>query len=392
MADVRVIVLHPNEQHCQEITAAFHRFDPELDVVSIADLREAPTRIREEKPAIVAVGVDTPNDPALKTIEAISKMPEDIGIVVISSAPTQDLLVSCMRAGSDEFLEFPINPDELSNAMEGMFRRKGIGSRLQGKVFAVFSASGGAGVTTVACNLAAGLASEVSGPNPAAIVDMNLQFGAVALAMDVREFAYTLADVVREAERLDENLMGTFVTAHSSGAGVLPAPLSVADLESMDAWHLRTVIQTARKSYQFTVLDLPHAVDDCSIVGLDEADEILLVCDMVLPSIRNTIRALEMFYELEYKREKVRLIINRFYDSDQVTLDEIVEHVNLPLHWLVPYDSRVATTCLNSGQMLQESAPDSEVGRSLLALAQHSAGITPKPGRKKKRGLFSWAR
>jgi pilus assembly protein CpaE len=140
------------------------------------------------------------------------------------------------------------------------------------------------------------------------------------------------------------------------------------------------------------VLDMPHAVDDCSIVGLDEADLILLVCDMVLPSIRNTIRALEMFYELEYKREKIRLVVNRFYDSEQVTLDEIVEHVNLPLHWLVPYDSRSATTCLNSGQMLQESTPDSEIGHSLLALAQHSAGITPKPARKRKRGLFSWAR
>jgi pilus assembly protein CpaE len=392
MAEVSVFILHPNAQYAQEITSAFHQFDPELDIVSIADLRDGPNRIREEKPAVVVVGVDTPNDPALKIIETVSKMPEDIGIVVVSKAPTQDLLVSCMRAGSDEFLEFPISPDELAKAMEGLFRRKGIGSQEHGKVLAVFSAAGGMGVTTVACNLAACLAHEVVIANPACILDMNLQFGAVALAMDVREFAYTLADVAREAERLDENLLTTFVTAHASGVAVVPAPLSVADLEAVDAWHLRNVVQTCRKTYQFTVLDMPHAVDDCAMVGLDEADEIILVCDMVLPSIRNTIRALEMFYELEYKREKIKLVINRFYDSDQVSLDEIVEHVNLPLYWLIPYDSQAATICLNSGQMLAESAPDSEVSRSLVALAQHTAGITPKPGQKKKRGLFSWAR
>ena len=221
-----------------------------------------------------------------------------------------------------------------------LFRRKGIGSQEHGKVVAVFSATGGVGVTTVACNLAACLASEVGTANPVCIVDMNLQFGAVALAMDVREFAYTLANVAREAERLDENLLTTFVTAHSSGAAIVPAPLSVADLEAVDAWHLRSVVQTCRKTYQFTVLDMPHAVDDCAMVGLDEADEIILVCDMVLPSIRNTIRALEMFYELEYKREKIKLVINRFYDSDQVTLDKIVQHVNLPLYWLIPYNSQ----------------------------------------------------
>jgi len=392
MADVSVFVLHPNEQYCQEIITAFHQFDPELDMVSIADLRDAPHRIREEKPAIVVVGVDTPNDPALKTIESISEMPGEIGIVVVSKEPTQELLVSCMRAGSDEFLEFPINPNELSNAMEGLFRRKGLGSRQQGKVVAVFSAAGGVGVTTVACNLAACLGQELTGANPCCILDMNLQFGSVALAMDLREVAYTLADVAREAERLDEKLLATFVTAHPSGASVIPAPLSVADLEAVDAWHLRGVIQTCRKTYQYTVLDMPHVVDDCSIVGLDEADEIMLLCDMVLPSIRNTIRALEIFYELEYKREKIKLVVNRFYDSDQVSLDEIVEHVNLPLHWLIPYDSQSAILSLNSGQMLQDSAPGSEAARSLLALAQHTAGIAPKPGRKKKRGLLSWAR
>ena len=68
--------------------AAFHQFDPELDACSIADMRDAARRIRT-KPAVVVVGVDTSNDPALKTIETISKLPEDIGILVVSKAPSK---------------------------------------------------------------------------------------------------------------------------------------------------------------------------------------------------------------------------------------------------------------------------------------------------------------
>jgi pilus assembly protein CpaE len=392
MAEVNVFVLHQDEQYCQQIIDAFHQYDAELVMTPIADLREAPKRVREEKPAVVVVGVDSPNDPALKAVEAISNTPDDVGIIVISKEPSQELLVACMRAGSDEFLEFPVALGELAKAMGALFRKKGISSQHQGKVVAVFSAAGGVGVTTVACNLAAGIATELGKPKACCIVDMNLQFGSVALAMDIREFSHTLVDAVQEAKRLDENLLGTFMSRHASGAAVLPAPLSLAELEGMDPSHLRAVVQTCRKSYQHVVLDMPHAIDDFSVVGLDEADEVFVVSDMVLPSIRNTIRALEAFYELEYKRDKLKLVINRFYGSDQISLDEVVDHVNLPVHWLIPYDSELAITSINSGQMLDVTDPDSQAAHSLIALAQHTAGIAPKERPKKKRGLFSWAR
>jgi pilus assembly protein CpaE len=392
MAEVTIFVLHPNEQYCDEIIAAFRQYDDDLVMLPIVDLRDAPNRVRDEKPAVVVVGVDTANDPALKTIEAVANLPEDVGILVVSKEPSQQLLVSCMRAGSDEFLEFPIAPNELAKAMGALFRKKGISSQQQGKVISVFSAAGGTGVTTIACNMAAGIAAELGPQNSSCIVDMNLQFGSVALAMDVREVAHTLVDAVQEAERLDENLLSTFVSRHLTGTAVLPAPLSLAELEGIDPWHLRTVIQVCRKTFRYVILDMPHAVDDLSVVGLDEADEVFIVSDMVLPSIRNTIRALEAFYELEYKREKLKFIINRFYDSHQISLDEVVDHVNLPVHWLIPYDSEVVISSLNSGQMLDVTDPDSQVGHSLLALAQHTAGMAPKERPKKKRGFLSWAR
>jgi len=140
------------------------------------------------------------------------------------------------------------------------------------------------------------------------------------------------------------------------------------------------------------VLDTPHTVDDFTIVGLDEADEVFLVCDMLLPTIRHTIRAVEVFHELEYKPEKIRFIVNRYYDSHQVSLDEVVQHVNLPLHWLIPYDSQVVITSLNSGQMLEVADSESPAARSLMALAQNTAGVAPRPRQKKKRGLFNWVR
>jgi len=392
MAEITMLVLHPDQQYCDQVAAAFAEYDSEMVIESLVDLREATKRVAEEKPALVVVGVDTPNDPALKTIEHISAG-AGVGIIAISKQPTQELLVSCMRAGTDEFLQFPLDAQQLAEAMDGLFKRKGIVSARSGKVTAVFSAAGGVGVTTIATNLAVGIAEEVDSPDASCIIDMHPQFGAVALALDVREIAHTLADAAQEHERLDENMVRSFMSKHSSGAAVLPAPLSLSELDSLDPWHVRSVIQTCRKVYQHVVLDMPHQIDDCSIVGLDEADEILLVCDMVLLSIRNTIRALDTFKELEYSKDKVRLIVNRHYDSHQVSLDEIVKHVGLPVHWLVPYDSRSAIAALNSGQALELMNADSQAARSLISLARHTAGLASSArASKKKRGFFSWSR
>lgn len=392
MADSRIYILHPNEQYCQDIAEAFQQYDADLSMESVTDLRHAAERIREDPPNLIAVGVDSPNDPALRAIERISRQNGEIGIIVVSKEPTQELLVSCMRAGADEFLEYPVDSGELSKALEGLAKRKGVISTRQGKVVAVFSAAGGVGCTTIACNLAAGISLEMDGSNTCALLDMNTQFGAVALAMDIREFSHTLADAVGDSDRLDEGLLESMVTEHPSGCAVLPAPLNVAELESFDPLQVRTVIQMARKAYRFVVLDLPHTIDEVSIVGLDEADEILLVCDMVLPSIRNTICVLETLHELEYKDEKIKLVISKYYDSHQVSLDEIVKHVGIPVHWLVPYDSPAAIAAMNSGDTIDAVDPDSQAGHSLVALAQSTAGVVPKARSKRKRGFWSWTR
>lgn len=390
MADITILVLHPNEQHCEEIAEAFRGYDSEMVVESVADLRDAPNRAAELKPTLVVVGVDSANDPALKAIETISSKPGETSIIVVSKEPTRELLVSCMRAGADEFLEFPIQDDDLAEAMGTLSKRKGLGGARPGKVIAVFSPAGGMGVTTLACNLTAGIAEEAGTATAACIIDMNVQFGSVALVMDIREFTHTLADAAHEEDRLDENLMRSMMSEHVSGAAVLPAPLGLEELEGADPWHLRGVVQTCRKIYQHVVLDLPHNLDDFSIMGLEEADETFLICDMVLPTIRHTIRALQTLGDLGCDRDNMKLIVNRHYKSHQISLNEMVKHIGLPVHWLIPYDSQAAITSFNAGRTLRTAHPDSPAAVSIAALARHTAGIAPGAKGRKKGGLLGW--
>jgi len=393
MENVSICVCHPSEQHRQELVSAFKEHDADVEVLPVADLRQAVEIVKKDKPDVLVIGVDTPDDPAIRAIVALEGGEAKPAVIVVSQSPSQELLVACMRAGSDEFLEFPIQPAELAKSLERLYRKKGLTREAQGKMTAVYGAKGGLGTTSVACNLAASIAQQLGGETPSCILDLNLQLGGVALYMDVREFSYTLADACRDASRLDAALVRSYMTMHGSGTAVLPAPLNVGDLEEIDSQNLTAVLQQCQKVYEHVVLDLPHHFDAHTIATLDQADTTLLICDMTLPAIQNTIRAVQMFRELDYKKAKLKLVINRYYDSDQVSIQEVSEHVQIPVFWLIPYDSPLAISAANSGHTFTDVDAGSQAAQSMLALAQQIAGLdSTKPAKKKRRGLFALRR
>ena len=392
MAQVRGFVLHPSYQRCEKIIEAFARRE-ELDLLPVADLRRANERIEESEPDLIIAEVDSTDDPTLKTIEVIKKRVGDLPVVVVSREPSQDLLLRCMRAGSDEFLQFPIEPKEMDEALDRMERKMGVLTQQEGKIVGVYSPTGGVGVSTVAANLAAGLGSVLQTSDTCGLIDMNMQFGTIALFLDIRKFSHNVADAMEDIRRLDVDLLLEYMTTHKSGSAVLPAPLDIEEAQAVNHEDIPDLLELCKKAFQITFLDLPTAVDDLLVVNLDACDEILLVCDMMLPTIRNTIRARELFKKLDYKKEKTKLVVNRYYDSDNISLQEIVQNVGLPIHWVVPYDSQVAIKAGNAGKPIYAVAEDTDLSRSLMDLARATAGLQVKSKPKKKRfSLLGWGR
>src|SRR5438445_2849038 len=132
-------------------------------------------------------------------IRQLASTCSNTAIITASHDASPAMILGSMRAGAREFLQIPINANELQTVLEHVSQLIEAGNTADKKnrrMIAVFSGKGGAGVSFLATNLAAAMNV------PTLLADLNLQSGDAAsfLGIDAR---YSIADVVSNRARLD---------------------------------------------------------------------------------------------------------------------------------------------------------------------------------------------
>src|SRR5215470_5231665 len=146
------------------------------------------------------------------------------------------------------------------------------------------------------------------------LIDLNLQNGDAASFLGL-EPRYTMADLVANRSRLDDSLLSSLITAHSTNLALLAAPLETHEADEIQPEHITEILHLVSQRYPRVVLDLPHTFDPITVAALDMADDILLVMTLDIPGIRTTKRALNVLERLGYPRSRVHSAVNRWAKS-----------------------------------------------------------------------------
>jgi pilus assembly protein CpaE len=111
------------------------------------------------------------------------------------------------------------------------------------------------------------------------------------------------------------------------------------------------------------------------MVALREATHVLLVTQLDLPCLRNVVRLLMSFEEIEGLKDKVKIIVNRAgLDNGQIGLKKAQETIGREIFWQLPNDYRVMVEVRNNGVPLIDHAPRSGIAQSYLGLADALKG------------------
>lgn len=341
--------------------------------------------------AIIVLEADT-SERDLDLINRLSASGSQTAIITAARDCSPTVILGSLRAGAREFLQLPIIPEEWQTVLQrvaNFCETEGNSQKKTGKVIAVFSGKGGAGVSFLATNLAAAMST------PTLLMDLNLQAGDAAsyLGLDPR---YSLTDFVNNRSRLDDSLINSFITQHSTRLSLLAAPEEPHESEDISPAHLTEVMHLLGKKYEYIVLDLSHAFDPITISAFDMADDILLVMTLDIPGIRSTKRALKVFERMGYPRGKIHVVVNRFSKGIDVELNKVEAHLNEQLIGFVPNDYRKVIGSINLGQPLVISEPSSKLTIEIKRIAALVAGsnhhTTAQPRKRLLSSVFGRAK
>jgi pilus assembly protein CpaE len=347
--------------------------------------------VAQTNPDIGLVAIDENPEKALQLVSRLSETSPDCAVLVVSSASDGNLILKALRAGAKEFLTQPVRIEDLLAALGRISERRfGRGeNKPRGcQVVAVAGATGGVGTTSLAVNLGCALAKEEK--NSVALVDLDLCLGDADVFLDTIP-DYTLVDVAQNVTRLDFSLLKRSLTKHSSGLYLLPRPVRLEDIGLITADDLQRVIGLLKATFTHLVLDLSKGYTAIDLVALEMANQVLLVTQLDLPCLRNVVRLMMSFGEMNNIAEKVKIVVNRVgLESGQITLKKAKETIGKEIFWQLPNDYRTMVEVRNNGVPLIEQAPKAAITQSIVNLAELLSGDGKVPSAEaagKKAGL-----
>lgn len=260
----------------------------------------------------------------------------------------------------------------------------GEGTGATGHVVVFLHVSGGAGATTIAVNMAAGL-NQGAARKSCAILDLDLQFGSVASLLDVPR-ASTLQALIEEPDRLQRTGLDQMLMHHPSELFVLPAPRIPLPLDALKPAVAAVLIDAARLRFRYTVIDLPMALGAWTDIVLSRATQIYLVTPMTVPAAHNLARFFFLLQQHDLHLP-LAIVVNRHTKQAKDSLISPAEFnsaIGRTVDHIVPEDFPIVQQAANQGTPAMTLAPKSAFARAVGAIVARETGEAQAV----KRGLF----
>jgi pilus assembly protein CpaE len=424
-------------------------FEDDIKVVGMAGSGEEGIKLAKQvRPDVVIMDINMPGIDGISAAQILTREVPGIQIIMMSVQGEADYLRRSMLAGAREFLTKPSTAEEIITSIRrvynlgqhnrpsaapsapatapapttattaprarGQQRRqsserkapRGSQQRVEpsppppppqeGEVIAVFGTKGGVGSSSLAVNLAIAMQEQKPAAR-VAIVDGNTEFGDLSVLLNLN-VNRTIIDLI-SVEELDSQYVNDVLISHPSGIKVMPGSIP-QEADYVTKPQIERVIKVLREEFDYIFFDTRPTFGEPILTILDQADTILLITSADIPSIRNTRLFFEVADHLDYPKDKMQLILNKYDPQGAVSAEAIEKSVKHPIIAELPRDDRLVNSSIQQGIPYVISRSNSPLSmkiitlaRSLLGMSQQmEAQVAPTPAtavKKKRRSLLS---
>ena len=342
-------------------------------------------------PDVVIVDARGDSSSAMANIERQRAANPGAGVFAVALMADPEVILQSMRAGANEFFTWPPPEEPFHGAIRRTAARRETvqGAKPPATTLVFFGSKGGAGTTTVAVNCGVELAR--LSKRSTVIVDLKAGLGEVALFLGVRP-RFSLLDAIDNLHRLDREFLRELVVRHKSGLEILAGSDHFDRPGAADAGAIEELLRLLARQYECILVDAGSQINSCTVAALYTADQLFLVANPDVPSVRNAQRLLDRVRQLGAAGERVRVLLNRAAEPYPIPPKQIEGALGHPIHHTFPSDYKTVSTALNSGVPLA-LAGNSEIAGQFDRFTRRilDPGVEP-PVEPSKKGLLGLER
>jgi pilus assembly protein CpaE len=357
-------------------------------------MAKAHARIQMGGPAAAVEAFRTAPTPNVIVLETVSDPSSLVGhldalaqscdagtkVVVIGHVNDVQLYRDLIRRGVSEYLIAPLGTLDVLRTLSELYTAPG--SQTVGRLIAVMGAKGGVGASTLAHNLAWTLATSLS--SSTVIVDLDIAYGTAGLDFN-QDPPQGIGEAVFAPERLDANMLDRLLSRCSDNLALLAAPAMLDRTCDLPEDAFDQLFDLLRASVPTVVLDVPHLWTAWAKRALLGADEVIIVAEAELASLRNAKNLLDLMRTTRPNDSQARLVLNKVGVPKRPEIDaaEFSKAVGTEVLCSIPFDAQVFGTAANNGQMIAEVQNKGRVNEGLVQIA---SAVTGRSEARRSRG------
>lgn len=308
------------------------------------------------------------SDRILEQVKVLKNKFSNLNFVAISYEISSALVVKTLKEGVREFLLKPIIQSILDAAVKKIEDVKNNINQNYSKTICIFSNKGGVGKTALAVNLA----YEISKMETSKVCLLDLSFNTEDISTFLNITPKYKADyILNHIENCDEKMFLSMMNRYKD------SNLYVLSLQENLKLNIKftpnlvgKIISSLKNVFSKIIIDTSSSINETSVSILNNSDLVLVVGMMNLSSVKSCQKCFELFDNMGYNNDKIKLIINRYIQNTDLTLQDIEKTIGKEVFGKIPNNYLTLIDAINSGQTVFEANPQSNIAKAYKNIAQ----------------------
>ncbi len=243
----------------------------------------------------------------------------------------------------------------------------------EASLYAVQSAAGGDGATTLAVNLAWELANSSVDPDQSVcLIDLGLQFGSVATYLDLPRRPVIL-EMLSDVSSMDEQAFRQALVTYRDRLSVFTAPPDILPLDMIGPDDVGALLRLARTCFDVVVVDMPTAVTGWTDAVFKLCDLYFVTCGLEVRSAQNALRFSRLLQAEGMPMDTMAFVLNRGPGrmdlGGRSRVDRMATSLNVAFHAVLSDGGKPVTEANDRGGALGFEAPRNPLARDVRTLA-----------------------